>query len=353
MSGVIARSIPLFAIAWCACASTTALQPVPLLVTAGDPNHPRYQRGTASPYDGVGSLLLDHGNALFGCTGSLLGDGRTVLTAAHCVTDASGLLAAISGEITLQSLSGGIETIAVSRYAVHPSWTGDLRAGADLAILTLQRPASNAVPRYGIYSREDEVGRVVELVGIGGTGTGATGFTTEDGRRRGGFNRLDATFIDTFSRIAGWTAGSRAFLMDFDDGTAAHDAMSLFGLTERGTGLSEVFPAPGDSGAPALLGGEIAAISSFNTRVFRADGTTTDIDSMRNSSFGEVSGWTRVSGYRGWIVDHIIPVPEPGSIAFCFSALVLLIAAKIRREFLSRAREWLRWGLLRQLPRRS
>jgi hypothetical protein len=326
--GTLALSIPMPP----ASAAYVTFEPTPLLVTAGDPDHPRYRRLPGILYDGIGMLVLDHENLLLGCTGALLGSGRSVLTAAHCVTDQSGALTVVSGQITFQSSLGGEETIAISRYDVHPTWTGDLRAGGDIAVLTLQQSASSAIRRYNIYPGEDEVGRVVELVGLGLSGTGAVGYTIEDGRRRGGYNRLDGTFVSTLDKFPSWTAGANAFLIDFDDGFAAHDALSVFGLRDSGTGLDEVFPVGGDSGGPAFLDGSIAAISSFRTRVFRADGTTPDIDTERNGSFGEVGGLTRVSRYEGWITATVTPVPEPGSLLLLGPTLALTLATRRKRR---------------------
>jgi len=300
------------------------LAPTPLLTTAAEPNHSRYDR-SAGIYSGVGNLLLNQENLTVGCTGVLLGTGRNVLTAAHCVTDGD-LPALLSGQVTFPSSSGAEETIAISRVDVNPAWTGDLRAGGDLAVLTLQHAASSAIRRYNLYSGSSEVGSVVELVGFGLSGTGADGTTIDDGKRRGGFNRLDGTFVKTIDSLPGWTAGANAFLIDFDDGSIAHDALSVFGLVDRGTGLGEVFPTSGDSGGPAFLNGSIAATMSFRTRVSRPDGTTPDIDSERNSSFGEIAGLTRISSYADWITAVATPVPEPATLILMGLALALMVA---------------------------
>ena len=307
---------------------TLSIELAPLLITAGDPDAPMYARLPNSAFDGVGALQLEFNNLISNCTGSLMGSGRHVLTAAHCVTERDGTVPKVKGYVTFQSSAGGEETIGITQPSVHPSWTGDLRAGGDIAVLTLQRPASAAIPRYHLYSRDDESGRIVELIGVGVSGTGAEGFTIEDGRRRGGYNRLDGTFVGTFDRFEGWTAGANSLLIDFDDGSAAHDALSVFGLLDKGTGLGEVFPFSGDSGGPAFLDGSIAAVSSFRTRVFRDDGTSPDIDDVRNGSFGEISGLTRVSRYEDWISARVSAIPEPGTLLLLGSVTFGFLARK-------------------------
>jgi hypothetical protein len=283
----------------------------PLLTTAGEPGDIRYRRPPGRGYDGIGNLFIESSGGARSCTGSLLSSGRHVVTAAHCVTDGSGSLDVQFSDATFELPNGSEERITVSAYNVHPVWTGDLRRGGDLAVLTLSANASPQVPRYDIYSQSDELGQEAELVGYGAYGAGTTGYLFEGDLRRGGWNRLDSTFVNTLDRFPGWTAGPTVFLTDFDDGSAAHDAMSLYGFDDLGTGLDEVFPAPGDSGAPAFLGGRIAAVASFATRLTRADGTTPDIDSDLNRSFGEVAGLTRVSAYDEWIRETAVVVPEP------------------------------------------
>ena len=176
-----------------------------------------------------------------------------------------------------------------------------------------------------------ELGQIAELVGIGSTGRGSTGYDFHDNVRRGGLNRLDSTFVNTFGKFPGWTAGFNALLIDFDDGSAAHDALSLFGYPDRGTGTDEVFTATGDSGAPALLGGRIAGTVSFATRVIRSDGSSPDVDLVLNRSFGEVAGLTRISRYQDWLAATTV-VPEPGSGLLACIALIGIFSAKASRN---------------------
>lgn len=342
MQSTVVVHLALLWLTFAAAAAPILSDPKPLLTTAGDPDHARYQRLPGTGYDGVGILQVERVDGLVSCTGTLLETGFHVLTAAHCLTDAFGSQNALGGEITFPLPNGKEETIQLRRYSVHPDWTGDLRAGGDLAVVGLQWSASPRIPRYHRYLQQDELGHVVELVGFGSTGSGATGVAFDDGHRRGGLNRLDGTFVNTLDRYTAWTAGSNAFLIDFDDGSAAHDALMSFGLSNRGLGLYEVFPAPGDSGGPAFLDGRVVAISSFSTRFVRSDGTTPDIDSDLNRSFGELSGLTRLSRYDAWLTATVVPVPEPSFRVLV--SLILIICASAHQRLRVGARSGRRLG---------
>jgi hypothetical protein len=138
-------------------------------------------------------------------------------------------------------------------------------------------------------------------------------------------------------------AAERMLLIDFDDGSVAHDALRLFGRADRGTGLDEVFPAPGDSGAPALLGGRVAAIGSFATRLSAGNGAGSDIDSVLNRSFGEISALTRLSQYDAWLAANTIVVPEPAAmlpVGVCLMLVVWLRPCRLRGTIAAQASQF-------------
>ena len=116
----------------------------------------------------------------------------------------------------------------------------------------------------------------------------------------------------------------RILLSDFDDGTAQRDAFAVhFGFAPHtGLGLSEVSTAPGDSGGPALIGGQVAGINSFIARL----GSPADVDGTLNSSFGEFNGFTRVSQHVPWIQGShtYLLAPEPGSWALAAIGVAFL-----------------------------
>lgn len=304
----------------------------PSLVVAGAlPSDPIYSAAPGTGFDGVGALLLRTTTTPAGlvtlCSGSVLTGGIDVLTAAHCVTDGAGTLDLISGSVFFSTTTGGTEVIPIQGAAFHPSWTGDLLAGYDLALIRLARPVSASVPTYAIYEGSDELSSAYTVSGFGRSGTGATGSTLEAGTRRKGRNEFEMT-------LAMMGFGSAAVLVsDFDGPSPATDGFGyFFNLAGPGLGLEEVSIAPGDSGGPAFLGGRIAGVSSFGMRLVGAGGTTSDVDGVLNSSFGEFNAFTRVSSYRDWIASphDFTLIPEPASGLLLLAGLAAFAALRRR-----------------------
>jgi hypothetical protein len=139
-------------------------------------------------------------------TGQLLPSRRHVLTAAH-LTFAPGF--SVTGGDVIFRVSGGDQTFAFSAadVSIHPSYTGSPAVG-DYAIVRLASLApSTANPRH-IHRGTSELGQVVSLIGYGLSGTGATGWTIDDGQRRAGNNRLD---VDASKGNAYFSAYSTLF----------------------------------------------------------------------------------------------------------------------------------------------
>src|SRR5262249_8476462 len=120
--------------------------------------------------------------------------------------------------------------------------------------------------------------------------------------------------------------------------------------------LIETDTAPGDSGGPAFINGQIAGITGFGLTggILTFDGTDiycgdpTDIDPSLNvdtggctdSSFGEISGDTSVSYYQDWVdaarrgdfkFDEVF-TPEPASIAIAMGGIAGIGALRRRRK---------------------
>jgi len=237
-------------------------------------------------------------------TGALLYDGHAVLTAAHLFEHGS-----LAATVTFQTLQG--ESRLDSRaVTVMPDYDQD--NNADLALVWLSGSAPVSAERYELYRDDDEVGRILTLVGYGVPGTGASGdLQSYDDvpLRQLAYNRFDADAADLKQELGyamAWTplAGSQ-LLADFDNGSSTRDALGRL-MQRHDTGLAqqEGVITSGDSGGPAFLEGKVAGASSYSASL-SSSGAHPDIDDEVNSSYGEISAWQRVSYYQQWIDQNL------------------------------------------------
>lgn len=294
--------------------------------------------------DGVGDIRFVDPTGGSNFTGALLWTGRHVLTAAHALTDPSGDIADIwTSQVTFNGDLGAV-ALNVSEINLHPDWEGigptgfGGMNGNDIAILELAEEAPDDIQRYQIdRDGTDDVQAIGWKAGYGLTGTGDTGYTTDDGYMRDGYNKYDAEgdlllnyLLNNYGAewepiIGDYTAGS-TLMFDFDNGLAENDAFGFFfgvdGLDP--TNLiyddlgenDEVMNAPGDSGGPTFTGPDdlITGITSYQL-TFPFEGYP-DVNFDLDSSFGEFGADTRVSYYADWIDDVVgdVAVPEPTTI---------------------------------------
>ena len=261
----------------------------------------------------VGMLNIARSDGNWGCSGSLLAGGDYVLTAAHCISGASGTATTNSLSV---SFAGGAVTSTGLAYYVDPSWNGSLDAGNDLALVKLSSPVTT-VAGLGLDGASAQ-GSTVELAGYGYTGTGASGYTSGTfGTLHFGYNQYDAT--SAFYGSNG--VSSAVYLYDFDNGKSRDNVFGSLGL---GSSM-EAMIAPGDSGGPSLVqvNGQwlIAGVHSFIGCL--SSGCTPD------SSFGQYAGDSSIFANSVW-VDSVVAVPEPETWAFMLAGLA--VVAAIRRR---------------------
>ena len=204
-----------------------------------------------------------------------------VLTAAHVVDIAQTLSFTVNSTL-----------YTADSWAANPSWTGDLTAGYDLGLFHLTAAPPDITPAK-IYTGTTELNRIGTFVGYGKTGTGLTGATTFDGRKRASQNMLDAYYNST----------NRIFLSDFDNPNPYAFFDNLVG--SRTPLYIEGLIAPGDSGGPVFITDGatryIAGVNSFVGANF--------FDGKADSDYGDISGATRVSVFANWINDTISAPP--------------------------------------------
>jgi len=299
--------------------STLDAAVVPLIVVADIPA--AHVVSAPSWLDGVAKLTITRANGTFGCSGTLIGAGDWVLTAAHCLAGAT------SATVSFAQASGA-PILSAASFLVHSSWNGGLENGGDLGLIRLAATAPASVTRYDLLRDADiETIATATLAGYGISGNGNTGSNSASygfGTLRSGLNRLDTVYD--------FIPGS-PFAYDFDNGLTAQDAIGQITdglLQDLGFGNDEVLTAPGDSGGPSFAGTLLAGVHSFGATV----GPPIDIrDNFVNGNFGELGGDTRVAFYSSWIDAAITPVPEPAVRVTLLAGLAFLgCTALLRRR---------------------
>lgn len=257
---------------------------------------PRYR---TLPGDGYGGVVRVSFGDNYG-TGSLLYDGRAILTAAHLFEGMTG-----TAYVTFET-GAGLQTLRTSRILSHPNHDPD--SNNDLAILWLEDTAPITADRYSLYRDSDEIGQTFTFSGYGQTGTGSTGTIDSDDSsptRLKADNRFDAEAATLKSYLGEGMAWNplpgTQLIADFDNGTFGNDALGrLINRNDLGLGLDEGLIAPGDSGGPAFIQNTVAGVASYGASLIHRS-IEPDIDSIINSSFGEIAAWQRTSAYQQWI----------------------------------------------------
>jgi Trypsin len=159
----------------------------------------------------------------------------------------------------------GVEYPIEAKY-IFPNWQ-DMGPN-DIGLIKLAKPVEGIAP-VPVYEDADESGKQVVFVGRGGTGTGLTGPTGEDRKKRGATNTVVSVEKEWLHFI-------------FHEPASASELEGISG--------------PGDSGGPAFIqrSGKyyVAGLSVWGQPGKNGRGT-----------YGALEGYTRVSSYIGWIRD--------------------------------------------------
>ncbi len=316
---------------------------------------------------GTVALIMEYSNgSAFICSGSVMADGRSIATAAHCVSDGAGTANPV--KTTVHFFNGnpdqravGVgntsETRTVTAYFVHPEYTGEVIDQNDIAILRINKEAPASAQRYDLFTTNDLTGTQFNVAGYGTRSTtgGNNGNTPPFGARTGflregdniydyawGDSRFQGFFTDVIAgeNFFGTADIEFSFISDFDNGTQAQDqsrrianALGLGPIGNTlfpinfGVGAREVGIAGGVSGGPGFVDGKLATINSYGLTFGTNFG---DFGSGLNSGWGEFSGYVPVYIHTDFIATTA--VPEPASWALLIMGFGLTGATMRRRR---------------------
>jgi Trypsin/PEP-CTERM motif len=332
---------------------------------------PHYQTPVSPAYNGVGSIHIQTTQGLFICTGSLLADGKTVLTAGHCVSH-FGTATVTSISVDFYPVNSTAVNLVASSWNANPAYTGQVIDENDVGVIHLAAEAPANISRYALATTSG-VNSNFEFVGFGQKGSFGAGVSFNAGfslaNRRQGANLFDTQLGDP--RWDGFwddpaAPSAHVLLADFDDGSTgfnSHDGMcwigqfsgsDSMGTTEcnAGLGIDEAISGPGDSGGPGFVFGKIASVTSFGLSFGQfGPGPFPDNDTALDSSFGEFGGFTDVAFQAAWIATQmdltsldptvlgplapgqtVVATPEPSTTVLLASGLIGVAGFARRRR---------------------
>ncbi|MGD0497320.1 MAG: trypsin-like serine protease [Bryobacteraceae bacterium] len=247
-------------------------------------------------------------SSIGGCSGTLLMDGWTILTAGHCVTSSYGSPIASNITVTFLGPSGTVSD-TVSSVSVNPGYTGDSTQGDDLAVLKLHNAAPYFATGYPLFDGAPTTAPDV-VAGYGVSGTGLTGANGSYGVLRAGENAYATT-----GEIFGWS--STLLIGEFyKSGAPSTNALwDSYGLDPNPyDAADEVDISHGDSGGPSFYDGELIGVHDLGICLSSQDSPDTcsvppSLNTSDNSYFGELYGDVSVSANADWIEAQEVPEP--------------------------------------------
>ena len=189
------------------------------------------------------------------CASSVAINSNWVITAAHVVKNAK------SGVIKNDD-----QTFTITDIIVHKDFEDNKYGECDIALCKID--GDFKLSFYpSLYENSNEIGKLCTISGYGLTGTFITGSKFSDNKRRAGSNKIEYTEKDLL--------------------------ICTPSLTDKT--VLEFIICSGDSGGGLFIGNKLAGINSC----------VTCTDKKPDSTYGDESGYTRVSKFVSWIKSSI------------------------------------------------
>ena len=136
-------------------------------------------------------MAVSGGDSEYGCSGTWLGNGANdhayILTAGHCLDDATSWTIFTDGGMVLEAVD----------HFVQANWVEGRSSADDIAILELDGPITDSGEPPTLYAGSDEWGYFATMVGYGARGTSLQGEDRkfkEDGFKAAAQNMIDEPF---------------------------------------------------------------------------------------------------------------------------------------------------------------